>query len=142
MPWVCTCGYDLAGLPPGAVAKCPECGVVIAEIRPKVPWFRHRGWLVALGLSPAMMVASYFLVVAFWPSVLRGGAVTTLFLLLLCVSVFASVAAFWSIVARAFRPGTEMAQLFAVLVAMACSLVVNGTVAVVVLMAVATRLPD
>ena len=29
---VCSCGYDLTGLPSEDGAKCPECGVVLADL--------------------------------------------------------------------------------------------------------------
>jgi uncharacterized paraquat-inducible protein A len=39
-PKVCDCGYDLTGLPSDASAMCPECGLVIADLKPRpTRWF-------------------------------------------------------------------------------------------------------
>lgn len=54
---VCTCGYDLTGLPADAAAKCPECGVVIAELPPPAPPLRVRMLPVVGWLSPGLLLA-------------------------------------------------------------------------------------
>ena len=57
-PGVCVCGYDLTGLPADAAAKCPECGVVIAEIRRRRPWYaRWRVVLIACVIPAPLEVA-------------------------------------------------------------------------------------
>jgi hypothetical protein len=140
--WVCTCGYDLTGLPTDAATKCPECGAVIAETKPKMPWFHHWGWLVGLGLTPAMILASFFLIDTLWPRALIGDAIPSILLLLVGISVLVSVGAFWLIFARAFRARTFLAHLFAVLLAMVLSFVVNWIVVLLVLIPVSSTWPD
>ncbi len=48
----CTCGYDLTGLPADAAAKCPECGLVVADLEPKTPWLQRWWVMVLIGVSP------------------------------------------------------------------------------------------
>jgi uncharacterized paraquat-inducible protein A len=55
---VCTCGYDLTGLPEDAAAKCPECGAVVAEIEPRVPWYRRWTCRIVAGMMPAFFLVA------------------------------------------------------------------------------------
>jgi predicted RNA-binding Zn-ribbon protein involved in translation (DUF1610 family) len=50
----CDCGYDLAGLARGTDARCPECGVLLRELKP--PRTRHTKniLLIAAALIPSL----------------------------------------------------------------------------------------
>ena len=52
---VCTCGYDLTGLPPQTDARCPECGVVIASLPTGPPSCPRLGSVIFAMLVPAMI---------------------------------------------------------------------------------------
>lgn len=55
-PLVCTCGYDLTGLPASAGAKCPECGAIVADLEPPAAPRQPRWALIVLAAA-AMPVA-------------------------------------------------------------------------------------
>jgi hypothetical protein len=86
-PLLCTCGYDLTGLPLEGEAKCPECGLEIAKLKPP----RSR-WplLVVLALLAFAPLEVFFLgmftpiVVPLQPDPVSGG----LFVLLATAASF------------------------------------------------------
>ncbi len=53
---VCTCGYDLTGLPADGDTKCPECGIVLATIKPRVRVGIREFVLFAVAILPSIMV--------------------------------------------------------------------------------------
>jgi hypothetical protein len=65
-PRVCTCGYDLAGLPASQAAKCPECGAnAQAAALASVTRARNRAAAIMAFGPTALAVVS--LPAALWP---------------------------------------------------------------------------
>lgn len=69
---VCDCGYDLTGLPRGADALCPECGVALRSLKPRKPWFVH-GWIASVAFFlPAMVLIGAMVVGSLLPGSFVG----------------------------------------------------------------------
>lgn len=133
---VCTCGYDLTGLPAAAAAKCPECGAVIAEIKPVVPRFFHWGRTLAAGMTPSM----YFVVAVCFKALYPTSAdfqnlARGLSLVGVVFWVMVSFPAFGLIVLRAVRARSWVGRLGAAALGIALSVLANATVVAVAILA-------
>lgn len=126
-PGVCVCGYDLSGLPADAAAKCPECGVVIAEIEPPASRFHHCGRWLAIGMTPAILLIQIPLTGVLLPGAPGEHAITGYLLYLGIASwPLASVPAFVVLLKRATRARSVLARAGAAALAFPVSLLANA----------------
>jgi hypothetical protein len=73
-PKICTCGYDLTGLPDAGDTKCPECGELLSGLTRRDSPHMHNWQLctiammpsvvLMLGFVPSLFLASDFVILA------------------------------------------------------------------------------
>jgi uncharacterized paraquat-inducible protein A len=97
-PQTCDCGYNLAGLNGDPETKCPECGLLMRDIKGNPAPLERGGVLAAMMLSPAIVAiagAAFVLVlrmagVWFDAALLLGILALTLFVVVsttACISI-------------------------------------------------------
>jgi hypothetical protein len=134
---VCTCGYDLTGLPEDAAAKCPECGAVISELPPPRPPWRHR-ILPATGLVSPAIAAIAGLIVLRVKQLWSGGYLSPIWLVAPIAVVFLGVSLpiAYRVVSSRAKAFPERLAAIALLAVFPACLVVNAAAFVAIMYAV------
>jgi len=129
-PSVCVCGYDLSGLPDDATAKCPECGVVVADLVPIKPWSK-RWWVIGVALFLFLLGVIGSHVLAAWIERTRPLGYFWFFVTVLISSVFicAAVAVVCIYIDRSRSSYPEWARSIMTLVVIPVLLICNIFVA-------------
>ncbi len=124
-PQTCDCGYNLAGLNGDPETKCPECGLLMRDIKGN-PAPLEQGWvLAALMLSPGIVTiagAAFVLVLrmaGFWfdAAILLGIIALTLFV------VVSATACISFAISQTDRIGKVEHAMLAILIIPACAAV-------------------